>query len=681
MKGQELLFVLDIGTRSVIGVVGRVQEEMFEVLCVESVEHSARAVIDGQIEDIEQTAKVAGQVKARLEEQIGLPLTEVHVAAAGRMLKTEHVIHEVDLDPQQPIDIKKLVALEAGAVQEAYEKLAAGLQETDPTDFCNVGHSAVQYQVDGYSFSTLLGHRGKRASVEMIATFLPSEVVESLYATMSMLGLSIASMTLEPIAAMNAVVPKELRLLNVALVDVGAGTSDIAVADKGSVCGYTMATMAGDEVTEQLMQNFLVDFSMAEQMKFDASAGKQTIEYEDVLGIPNAVELEELLEQMHPIVETLAQQIADRILQVNGNPPKAVFMVGGGSQTPGLCQLVAKALSIDEKRVAAGGTNYMKRQVQADKRYLSAEYATPIGIGITAMAAGRGESLSVSLNGVKLHLMGSSMTVMEALRLGGYQYGQIMGRSGKSMVFQCNGERRMVRGGIPALAEIQVNGELAGLSVLLQPGDEITFVPAKDGADAAPLLREVAPGWSPFQVEWLGEPMTVGSLGWINGVPAQGDQLIQPMDQVIIRQIDTVGDLLILTETQGDDLSLAVNGVPCTDFEQKLHAGDRIDFLGKDASRQGIAPAASLDKPKDLGLHIQFNEKACIFPPKEGGYQLFHLFNYVDIDPQDSHGDIVLLRNGATASFLDPIQDGDRVEIHWSQEDASDRIPQIPDSF
>lgn len=84
----------------------------------------------------------------------------------------------------------------------------------------------------------------------MVATFLPSEVVDSLYAVMQKAGLEVASMTLEPIAALNAAIPADLRLLNLALVDIGAGTSDIAVCRDGSVVGYTMATVAGDEITE-----------------------------------------------------------------------------------------------------------------------------------------------------------------------------------------------------------------------------------------------------------------------------------------------------------------------------------------------------------------------------------------------------------------------------------------------
>lgn len=74
------------------------------------------------------------------------------------------------------------------------------------------------------------GMAAKTMEADVVATFLPGEVVESLYAAHAHLaGLQVASMTLEPIAAMNAAIPAELRLLNLALVDIGAGTTDIAV--------------------------------------------------------------------------------------------------------------------------------------------------------------------------------------------------------------------------------------------------------------------------------------------------------------------------------------------------------------------------------------------------------------------------------------------------------------------
>ena len=107
----------------------------------------------------------------------------------------------------------------------------------------------------------------------MVATFLPSEVVDSLYAVMVEAGLEVASLTLEPIAALNAAIPEDIRLLNLALVDIGAGTTDIALCRDGGVVGYTMATVAGDEITEALMRACLVDYHTAERDQDAAGEG------------------------------------------------------------------------------------------------------------------------------------------------------------------------------------------------------------------------------------------------------------------------------------------------------------------------------------------------------------------------------------------------------------------------
>ena len=85
-REERVIFALDIGTRSVTGVVGEIENGMLRVLGVETQEHAERAVVDGQIEDIEQTARVARLVKQRLEQRLGFTLSEVYVAAAGRVV-------------------------------------------------------------------------------------------------------------------------------------------------------------------------------------------------------------------------------------------------------------------------------------------------------------------------------------------------------------------------------------------------------------------------------------------------------------------------------------------------------------------------------------------------------------------------------------------------------------------
>lgn len=80
-------------------------------------------------------------------------------------------------------------------------------------------------------------------------------------------GLNVANMTLEPIAAIQVAIPEMYRMLNIALVDVGAGTSDISITKDGSIIAFGMIPMAGDALTETIARHCLVDFGTAEQIK------------------------------------------------------------------------------------------------------------------------------------------------------------------------------------------------------------------------------------------------------------------------------------------------------------------------------------------------------------------------------------------------------------------------------
>ncbi len=75
-------------------------------------------------------------------------------------------------------------------------------------------------------------------------------VVEGLYSVILKSNLQVDNITLEPIAAINVAIKEELRLLNLALVDIGAGTSDIAITKDGKIIAYAMTSTAGDEITE-----------------------------------------------------------------------------------------------------------------------------------------------------------------------------------------------------------------------------------------------------------------------------------------------------------------------------------------------------------------------------------------------------------------------------------------------
>ena len=429
---QDMIFALDIGTRSIVGVVGKPVGGRFKVLDIEAAEHGSRAMLDGQIDNIQQVAALARTVTDRLEGRLGIRLERVSVAAAGRALRTQGASFAMDLPQKQAITAEQISRLEAGALSAAEEALQ--VEEESRRQFFMVGYTVAQYRLDNYPLATLLSHNGRRAEAEVVATFLPGEVVESLYTAMRAAGLQVASLTLEPIAAMNATIPAELRLLNLAMVDIGAGTTDIALCREGSVTGYTMATVAGDEVTEAIMRAYLVDFKTAEQIKRSLGTGEEQIRCRNILGQETRVAAGDVAQVIQAPMDRLAEAIAQQILDVNGVLPSAVFLAGGGSKLSGLRERVAEKLEIDENRVAIAGNNFAMSVFSDTMELEKPEYATPLGIAISAGLGLLNDSYIVILNGHPAKLFRNGvLTLRDILLMNGYSYGDMVGKTGKSL--------------------------------------------------------------------------------------------------------------------------------------------------------------------------------------------------------------------------------------------------------
>ena len=212
---KDIIFSLDIGTRSIIGTVGIIKDKKFQVVCEKYMEHEERSMVDGQIHDITLVASVVQKVKDSIEDEIGIQLSEVSIAAAGRFLKTIDSKAELEIDSEHEIDNEIIRSLEIGAVKNAEEQINVA---TEGKLYC-VGYSVKNYYLNGFVISNLIGHKGEKVSAEVIATFLPRSVVDSLYAVMNKVNLKVVNLTLEPIAAIEAAIPKNLRLLNIALVE------------------------------------------------------------------------------------------------------------------------------------------------------------------------------------------------------------------------------------------------------------------------------------------------------------------------------------------------------------------------------------------------------------------------------------------------------------------------------
>ena len=495
------IFALDIGTRSVVGILGMTYNENFHVIDYEQRFHPERAMRDGQIEDIELVSNVVKDLKLEIEARNHIKITSVSIAAAGRTLKTNQVSYEQELDSSQEITSSLLQNIEYCAVGAAQEKFYKETDGEDVSLFYCVGYSIISHALDGYIISTPIGHKCKKITVTLIAAFLPQNIVQSLYAVTQANNLTVDNLTLEPIAAINVIVPKDIRLLNIALVDIGAGTSDIAISKNGSIIAYDMVTIAGDEVTEAIMQAYLTDFQTAENIKIHLSKKDNVISYTNIFGITCSVPKSKVMEILQPTLEALSETISNRIVEINCSVPLAVFLTGDGSQIPDLCSLIAKHLDMPPEHVSIGGRQGFKKIKVFTDNLLTPEFITPIGIGAMTSFYKGCDFFSITINGKKMMLLNyGESKVMDALLLSSIKPHALIGISPRPLIYYINGEKFTLRGGISTPGVLYVNGKPSSIDTKIYSGDDITVTMASNESGPTITIKELQDNYAPIKL-------------------------------------------------------------------------------------------------------------------------------------------------------------------------------------
>lgn len=684
VQTEDTIFALDIGTRSIIGMVGVVEEGRVKIIAVEREEHAERAMIDGQIENIGRVSALADKIKKRLEDKIQFRLDRVCVAAAGRALRTKRADFELDLPTTQIIDDETISRLEAGAISKAEEAFEAeNLAEEDTRRFYLVGYTVCQYYLDRYMISSLKDHRGKQIKVDLIATFLPSEVVESLYMTMNKIGLEVASITLEPIAAINAAIPGNLRLLNLVLVDIGAGTSDIAACTGGSVTGYTMATVAGDEITETIMKEYLVDFKTAEEMKTKIELTKD-ISFTDILGFDRKVPADDVFRCIQNTTDTLCKEIAEKILEVNGGPPSALFLAGGGSKLAGLKDELTVILQMDANRVAIAGNNFQINAFSEEYDLNNPEYATPLGIAVSSGLNMIHDSFRVILNEKPAKLFRSgSFTVLNLLMMNGYSFQDILGRSGLNLTVAVNGRRKVFYGTAAQPASLYINKKEGKLSEIVHAGDAIDFIPAVPGVSAKACLGDIEGAADCIDITLNGKhmpletPLRNGDIIVMEPplkeephAETEETALQEPAAKKeepdeshaaeipVMANVQKESETNILAKTETEETISPVS-IEQTTFQAATVVGETSVV---EASAPTDAPTPSVPQTP-VTFHL--NGSVLQLPPKEDGspYYLMDLIQYSGIDLRQPKGRVKLTVNGNTGKFQQKLGEGDTVCI------------------
>lgn len=700
-----LVFGLDIGTRSIVGTVGYKIGERFHVVDQEIREHETRAMLDGQIHDIRKVGNTILSVKEALEERLGRPLKDVCIAAAGRVLRTVTVHAEQTFEKEKEISEEDIYALTSLGIENAYKEFnetADGTENT--TKFYCVGYSVIRFFLNGYPMGNLEGHKARKVACDLIATFLPDDVVDGLYKAVGVAGLEVANLTLEPIAAIQVAIPQMYRMLNIALVDVGAGTSDISITRDGSIIAYGMIPVAGDALTEIIAQNCLVDFNTAEQIKRQ-SGEKEEVEYKDIMGLPQVITREQVAALIKPVVDQMTGQVADKIKELNGDKSvSAVFVVGGGGMIAGYTQSLAEHLGIQKERVAVRGQEVMQ-QIEFLKEDAKKDslMVTPIGICLSFYEQSN-SFIFVYFNKQRIKIYDNNhLAVVDAAVQAEFPNDGLFPKRGKELNFTINGQPRMQRGEPGEAAVIFVNGYEADIHTAIHANDVIEVKESTAGAAAHLEVGKLPEYQSTLRVKVNDALVEMPRFVQVNGILQSGYYAIQEGDVIEILNYYTVEQLAAFMDLSIEEPNHVYVNNRLADAKTQVYENFSVEWKEgetktepsyiepeeeentKDmdaeeptSSAEGAKEAQTQAKEQDGSqdatvlasdipqqIAVMVNGKPVILSGKKS-YVFVDVFDWIDFDLSKPQGrGIVTKLNDRDAQYMEELHQGDKLEIYW----------------
>lgn len=686
------VFGLDIGTRNIVGTVGYLTgDDEFNVVAQCVRQHETRAMLDGQIHDIGRVARTISVVKKELEDQIGEPLSEVCIAAAGRVLKTVTTHVEYEYAEETVVSAEDIHTLNLLGIESAQDKLKE--QNDTRYKFYCVGYSVMKYYLNDDLFISIEGHKANKIGEDVIVTFLPEDVVDGLYSAVGQAGLTVANMTLEPIAAINVAIPENFRMLNIALVDVGAGTSDISITREGSIIAYGMIPYAGDELTELIVQHFLVDFKTAEAMKL-ASTTDREVTYEDIMSISHTIPADEIWDLVQPTVDKITTEVAAKIKELNGDKTvSACFVVGGGGKIHGFTEALAEKLELPAERVALRGEEVLK-EVNFEQEDIKKDplLVTPIGICLNYYEQ-KNNFIMVRFNGERLKLYDNNrLTIVDAALQAGFPNDQLFPKRGTPINFTVNGAARIARGEAGEPAIVTLNGDPTNINTPLVPNCEITIEPSTAGEDAVYTVGQLEEYHEANITVYVNGKMIVcPKFVQVNGSLEPASYEIKEGDEIETRNYYTVGQVAEFMDVEVDhDHDILVNN-RVGDFDTLVYDNFTIDWTvlsfgvapesenrynategtaeevsdDTDEKQEEAAPESVTDTQNNIVVTV--NGEAVEMMGKES-YIFVDIFDRITFDLTAGKGRaIATLINGEEAEFSQPLHDGDRIDLYWKE--------------
>ncbi|MEE9362944.1 MAG: cell division protein FtsA [Cellulophaga sp.] len=375
---------LDIGTTKIVAIIGKENEYgKIEVLGIGK--SKSLGVHRGVVNNITQTIKSIQQAVEEAESESGLRISSVVVGIAGQHIrslqhsdyitraKSEEVIDEDDLDKLCD-QVYKLVMLPG-------EEIIHVLPQ--------------EYKVDGQTEITEpIGMYGGRLEANFHVVVGQVSSIKNIGRCIKSAGLNLGNITLEPLASANAVLSQEEKEAGVALIDIGGGTTDLAIFKDGLIRHTAVIPFGGNVITEDIKEGCSIIEKQAELLKIKfGSAWPGENRDNEIVSIPGLrgrepkeITLKNLSKIIHARVVEIVEQVYVEIKNYGHDDQKkkligGIVLTGGGSQLKHLKQLVEYITGMDTR------IGYPNEHLagDSDEEVASPLYATAVGLLMNAI--------------------------------------------------------------------------------------------------------------------------------------------------------------------------------------------------------------------------------------------------------------------------------------------------------
>jgi cell division protein FtsA len=281
---DQYLVALDIGTEFVKALIGKIDKEdgTVQIIGVGRQHQGLSDMQAGAIADIAGVVENCDKALNQAEEQAGISVRTCIIGIAGELVKgTTTTVRVARKQASKPLDIaemEKIINLVQDRAQaKAKQQLAWELGGKE-VEVRLVNSALVSIEIDGYPVTNPIGFQGKDVVVQLYTAFAPMIHIGALEKTAQELDLDLLAVAAEPFAVARAVIGNNTNQnLSAILMDVGGGTTDIAVINEGGVQGTKMFGIGGRAYTKAVERDLSVDFEKAEELKVGLSTNKVAV--------------------------------------------------------------------------------------------------------------------------------------------------------------------------------------------------------------------------------------------------------------------------------------------------------------------------------------------------------------------------------------------------------------------